>query len=470
MTKCLLITILYCIVSTNVLSQTQTIDKTNESNQIKEFEYSLNKQFTKVTSGTAFGNLGNFASISSDAKSFTIGGSVLTKQQSIWGFELSAGATEGISKLFNNEKLNSNFSGELKYHKLIKIYFGARNAYDILEIDEQINDLNIQFAKDSLALSEHKDIYKLKVDIVSNNTKINELRKQISKIDSTLNAGLISNETKYSLEATKGLLQFEIENHKLNIFTLNKQLNKIINNEKEYFKEELERKAQIRDKKWMELIKKKQNVELQGFDIAWVSFGLKAKNNEFKLFEPNNFPNLQLKDTNFVSQRFTVAVSRYRSTSFQPKDVYSSVGFFIDYTTNFNTLKKVEIEERTPVSGNSQQEIKRTINAYQGDYKEEIFEFSLFYDYYRFFGQYNSIIGLHLNPNISYYSTIKKPLTNVSVGVVVPLVEREKQLSKLNVELFYNRQDIFNYSNIDIDNSFIGIRATFPITIINYKL
>ncbi len=119
---------------------------------------------------------------------------------------------------------------------------------------------------------------------------------------------------------------------------------------------------------------------------------------------------------------------------------------------------------------NPQQEIKKTINAYQGEYNEGIVEFSLFYDYYRFFGQYNSILGIHLNPIFNYSATIKKPLTNVLFGVIIPFGDKEKQTSKINVELFYNRQDIFNYLNKTIKTSIIGIRATLPITIVNNKL
>lgn len=62
----------------------------------------LNRQFTKITTGTALSNLGSFASISSDAKSFALGANIVT-DRTVWGLQLSGGATEGIFKLFNNE-------------------------------------------------------------------------------------------------------------------------------------------------------------------------------------------------------------------------------------------------------------------------------------------------------------------------------------------------------------------------------
>src|SRR5690606_32135004 len=164
MTRKLLLIILYLTISYSGFSQ-----KTDSNSiKIEEFKYAINKQFTKITTGTAFSNLGNFASVSSDSKSFIIGGNII-KNQSIWGVELSGGATEGIFKLFNNEKLNTTFSGELKYHRLIKTDFGARNTFDVMEIDDQIDKLKIQFSKDSIALLNNKELYDIQQEIAKSN-------------------------------------------------------------------------------------------------------------------------------------------------------------------------------------------------------------------------------------------------------------------------------------------------------------
>ncbi|MBN1181711.1 MAG: hypothetical protein JXB49_05440 [Bacteroidales bacterium] len=466
----ILVTTLFLCLTLTLQAQINKLNSSNQNAKAKEFKYALNKQFTKIATGTAFGNVGNFAAISSDAKSFAIGGNVVTKTSSVWGIELSGGATEGILKLFNNEELNTNFAGELKYHKLIKTDFAARNSLEVSDLEDQIFELYNQFSRDSISIANQKELYKIQLDIINTENKIIEQNKQITKINSLLSIIPIATRTKDSLEVTKGSILFEIQNNKLNVDLWKKQLNKIESNKDEYFSTELEKKAQARDKKVIELEKKKINLDLNGFDITWLSFGLRAKNNEIKLFAPNNLPNAQFSDTSFISQRFSASISRYRSTSFQNQDVYWSAGIFLDYTTNFTSLKKVEIEERTPVTGNSQQEIKKTINAYQGDYKEGLIEVTLFCDYYRFFGQYNSIIGIHINPNLNYNETTKKPLANLFLGVIIPFEDKEKQTSKINVEVFYNRQDIFNYLNKETKTSSFGIRATLPITIINYKI
>lgn len=469
MRSLLLVPLLVCLTLTMQAQVSQLNSKSNNT-KTEEFKYALNKQFTKIATGTAFGNVGNFASISSDAKSFAIGGNLVAKRGSVWGLELSGGATEGIFRLFNNEELNSNFAGELKYHKLIKTDLAARNSFEVSDIEDQISELNNQYSRDSMTLANQKELYKIQMDIINTENKIAEQYKQVSKINSLLSTVPIAKRTKDSLESTKGSLFFEIENNKLNVDLWNKQLTKINSDKDEYFATELEKKAQARDKKIIELEKKKLNIDLLGFDITWLSFGLRVKNNDIKLFVPNNLPNSQFSDTSFISQRFSASISRYRSTSFQNQDVYWSAGFYLDNTTNFTSLKKVEIEERISVTGNPQQEIKKTINAYQGDYKEGIFEVTLFYDYYRFFGQYNSIIGIHINPTVNYNEITKKPLTNLFLGVIVPFGDKEKQTSKINVEVFFCKQDVFNYLNKETKTGSFGIRATLPITLINNKL
>lgn len=433
----------------------------NQKVKIEEFKQAINRQFTKVITGTAFSNVGNFAAISTDAKSFTVAGNFVSKE-SVWGFELSGGATEGIFKLFNNEVLNSNFSGEIKYHKLLKTGFVSRNSLEVSDAEAQLAEAYTQYSKDSLAIAQKKDLYKTQVEILTSQSKMAEAKKDSVKVDSLLKIMPISDNTKDSLNVIKGNLQFEIENHKLNIVILKKQLTKI--NENGYFETETFKKAQQRDDKIIEIKKKKENIELLETDITWLSLGFRAKNNDIKLFAPLNLPATQFSDTSFVSRRLSASISRFRSTITQNRDFYLSTGINLDYTTNFNSLKKVEIEEAVPVNGNPQQAIKKTINAYQGSYEEGIFEFTLFCDYYKFLGPSNALVGLHFNPTVNYSEKIKKPVTNFYLGIIIPFVEKEKQASKVNVEVFYSRQDIFNDLNNKIKSSSFGLRAALPIS------
>jgi hypothetical protein len=461
--KKIFVILLFVFFSEEVLCQKLETIKAdpNQKVKIEEFKSAINKQFTKVSTGTAFSNVGNFAAISSDAKSFSLAGNIVSKG-SVWGGELSGGATEGIFKLFNNEVLNANFSGEIKYHKLLKTGTVARNSLEVSEIEAQLAEAYAQYSKDSIAIKKRRDFYKTKVEIFNSEAKIIEATKQITKVDSLLLIVPMSDIKEDSLYAIKGNLQFEIENNTLTIDILKKQLAKI--SEAGYFEKEKFKKEQQRDDRVFELRKKKQNIELLEVDITWLSFGIRAKNNEIKLFAPLNLPATQFSDTSFVSRRFSASMSRFRSTVLQNKDFYWSAGVHIDYTTNFNSLKKVEIEERIPVIGNPQQAIKKTINAYQGSYEEGLVEVTLFYDFYKYLGQPGSIVGFHINPTLNYTEKIKKPVTNFYIGVIIPFIEKEKQVSKVNVEVFYSLHDIFNDLNKETKSGSFGIRAALPIT------
>ncbi len=461
--KKLFIPILFALISKEGFSQSLEKIKADPSQKVKidEFKQAINRQFTKVVTGTAFGNIGNFAAISTDSKSFSFSGNFVANK-SVIGVEVSGGATEGIFKLFNNEVLNSNFSGEIKFHQILKTGFVSRNSFEVSEIIAQISEAHIQYSKDSLAIVKRKDFYKTQVEIFNNETKIIEASKQLVKVDSQLLVVPITDKTKDSLSAIKGNLQFEIENHKLNVIILKKQLDKI--NESGYFEKETFKKAQQRDDRIIELEKKKKNTDLLETDITWLSFGFRAKNNEIKLFAPLNPPATHFGDTSFVSRRLSASISRFRSTITQNRDFYLSTGIYLDYTTNFNSLKKVEIEEAVPVNGNPQQAVKKTINAYQGAYEEGIVELTLFCDYYKFWGPANTLVGLHLNPTLNYSGKIKKPVSNFYFGIIIPFVEKEKQASKVNLEVFYSKQDIFNDLNIKTKSSSFGLRAALPIT------
>jgi hypothetical protein len=465
------LTSLALVVTTLVLAQTQSVvvnGTTNDKVKTEEFKALLNREFTKIVTGKSFSNLGNFASVSSDAKTLTVGGNLI-KKESVLGFELSGGATEGILKLINNEELNSNFGIDIKYHKLIKMDYAERDALAVSNIEKELTDLKEQFSGDSISIVEKQELYKISDDLFKARFNIDKSSKTISKIDSKLKLAGISDNLKDSLNIAKGLLTYEIAKIKNDTIVLNNRLSKISKDEETYFLDQLEKKAEIRDAKWIEIDEKKKNLPLKAFDVTWISFGLKANKNTFKLFQESNTSGHQFMDTSFVSQRFTASISRYRNTAYQSQDVYWSAGLFIDYTTTFDDLSKVVIENRRPITGDSQKEEVKTLNVYKGDYREGIIKLTIFYDYYCFFGKYNTTLGLHLNPSYTICKTNKRPITNLYAGLIIPFEDKEKQASKINVEIFLSVQDVFSYLDKARSNVF-GIRATLPVNLINNKL
>lgn len=447
------------LISNSIWSQSSNKVK------IEEFKSALNRDFTKITTGTSFSNLGNFASISSDSKSFTLNGNFIAKE-SIFGIELSGGATEGIFKLFNNQELNSNFGGQFSYHKLLKTDFAARDYFAIDKIESELSSIDEKFSKDSLDIVEKKQLYQIQSQIIKGMGKSNQINSKIKTIDSLIQVENLPRFKKDSLITEKELMIIEIKAIRQDSFKLSNKLISIKIDSDSYFLEELEKREQLKDEEKLALTKKKKELKLEGFDITWLSFGLKVNNNDFKIFEESNIVSRQFIDTSFISQRFSASFSRYKSNILGNQDVYWSAGLFIDYSTNFNSLSKVLIEDRRPITGNNLQEQVKSINAYTGNYEEGIIELTLYYDYYRFFGTYNSILGIHLNPSYSLSEISKKPITNFYLGIIVPFGDSKKQTSKLNVEVFYNKQDVFNYLKKENRSGTFGVRATLPVNLI----
>lgn len=372
------------LISNSIWSQSSTKVK------IEEFKSALNRDFTKITTGTSFSNLGNFASISSDSKSFTLNGSIIAKE-SIFGIELSGGATEGIFKLFNNQELNSNFGGQFSYHKLLKTDFAARDYFAVDEIESEISSIDEKFSKDSLDIVEKKELHQIQYQIIKGMGKSDQINSKIKIIDSLIQVENLPRFKKDSLITEKELMIIEIKTIRQDSFKLSNKLISIKTDSDSYFLQELEKREQLKDEEKIALIRKKKELRLESFDVTWLSFGLKVNNNDFKIFEESNIVSRQFIDTSFVGQRFSASFSRYKSAILGNQDVYWSAGLLIDYSTNFNSLSKVLIEDRRPITGNNLQEQVTSINAYTGNYEEGIIELTLYYDYYRFFGTYNSI-------------------------------------------------------------------------------
>jgi hypothetical protein len=432
----------------------------DDSQKIEEFKAALNREFTKITTGTAFSSLGSYASVATDDKSFTLGGSIV-QNKSVFAFEVSGGATEGILKIMDKEELNSNININLKYNRLLEIHSGARDDVAVAGIDKEIKDLHTQFSKDSLAIIKKIELHKTQIDLINARQKLEKKQKLLAAMYLLVNSDSIPQSEKESLKLEKELLTYEIGEIINDTIDLSRALEIILKDTTAYFLDKLEILCQTNDIKLAELEKKKKELPILEFDFTWLSFGYKGNNNCFTLLDQIDPVNNRLIDTGFIGHRFTVAFSRYRRTLLQKHDIFWSAGIHFDYTSSFEELSKVTIEERKPFPGDTLKQIVKVINAYKGDYEEGITEVTLFYDWYRCYGLNNTFIWLHFNPYININNTFIKPIAGLVIGIILPFEDEKKLSSKLNVEFFYNRKDVFNL--IGNRYSYIGVRATLPI-------
>ncbi|RUT71566.1 hypothetical protein D0817_06760 [Flavobacterium cupreum] len=149
------------------------------------------------------------------------------------------------------------------------------------------------------------------------------------------------------------------------------------------------------------------------------------------------------------------------------KTTYFTSSLAMKYKSNFSDLKKVEVTQTNFIGSDSNQtrENAEKFFAYSGTYKTGITELNVDVDFYHF--PFNkSEIGFHIFPKSKYTQNIK-PVYNAGVGVVFPFLDKKKDKSTINAELYYNFTDIFNsrdsnYTVIERNN--VGVRLVFPIS------
>lgn len=434
----------------------------SDSNKVQEFKNIVRTEFSRIVTGNGLSSIGNYLGLSSDSKTLTVGISKINKN-SIWTGEFGGGANDGVLKVFNKGSINSNIVGELKYHFFLKLRKASRDAKNSIDRETKRIELFKSYAKDTFEIFSKIEYYRLKKAISTIEQKIkdgeNSIKQLQGLIDSTSDT-LVKNRLVNDRDLKKAELLLDKRDFEASI----RKLVEIDKNFEKYFANALNE----RTFKYLQDLAEinKVNDQLLGFDVSWFTVGIRAKKDRFNLYYSGHPPDYQIRDTSFLSQRATFSFSRYyKSSSSAEKSVYYSLGVTVDYTSNLSTLDKINIEESQAIAGTNDRRIIKDIIAYVGDYKETIYDFSVYLDYLTFQGIAGQSIGLRFNPSLNYNSLINKPISNLSVGIVFPFIEKAKQTSRANLELFYFRQDIADYLKRSTKESFVGVRATFPISL-----
>lgn len=190
------------------------------------------------------------------------------------------------------------------------------------------------------------------------------------------------------------------------------------------------------------------------------------KNNEFKYFNKDvDFEN-QIKKDSYTTLKLSASISHYKWTNYKKSDIYWSLGLNYALGDNLNSLTSVTVKDFETISEEPSRESFTTQNVFTGDYKEDISQLLLYFDYYRYYGnKERSYFALHINPKILFQEE-SKPVSSLLFGILVPFKKVKDQSSIVNIEVFYKLNDIFN--NLESEKSLlnrntIGLLASFPI-------
>lgn len=453
------------IDSTKVLSK-----KTSSEDSItrKEFTKILNLQFSKIITGTNFANFGNYASITSTDESLKVSASFLGKKGDIISFEASGGATEGIAGFFNNGKLNSNISGKLTYHILFNPFSSrsvSRNSFERDKLREEFEKIENTYKADSIAVEHEKELLDLIAEIVKSEQKGSTIQDSLTAVLSRLNIKRNSKDL-FKLDS----LKYEKEKISFDLDVLSKKREKVESDD--YFLEKLEKLNQKYDEDLLANEKKVIAQAIRGINICWISFGYGIRNDGFRFFDKSLELDNQIKKMEAATHEINFAVSHYNWQSYSPTDIYWSFGASYRLGNNLGALENLKVRDSESISSNPNRESFTDQSVFVGDFQDNINEITLFFDYYRFFGQSDqSNFALHINPSVLYKDG-SRPLTSFQTGLVIPFKKTDDQSTFLNIEVFYKLNDFFNTS--DSENSLlgrntIGLAATFPINFLTNK-
>ncbi|WP_437371688.1 hypothetical protein [Maribacter litoralis] len=328
----------------------------------------LSRTFTYLSTGNSFTGFGNFASLSTTDNTLKTSLFFLNKSNDIWNIDIEAGATQGISSLFDEGKLNSNVSLGVEYrflfNKEVEPYAGV-NEIPLKQLDferqkvlddyydgliEILKRFELKFVDTKSSATLNMEFNDKLIEFFKTYDELNssgkldafpELQKSILEIIRGFKIETIA-KTKKEMKPDKkekiNSKRFPKLNKKVNEIDgilkgyenltikeqekLNKYARSLIDTIRVYrkdlmkrtdinltsiFADERSKLVDIRVKKLKEIEKKKNALKADYVRLNFFSVGLHAKNKNFSRFIDTIDVDKQLKKTNYTQLGFSLA-------------------------------------------------------------------------------------------------------------------------------------------------------------------
>lgn len=445
---------LILLLTSNIFAQSKENkcdEKCIESKQI--FNRLIATQFSKIMTGNSFSNFGRFVTVSTEDKTLSVSGVILDSLNTnkVWTYNLSGGISDGITSVFNDFELNSNIGASVVLHYIINPFKSNRITIDEAEykkIEKSKELLRLKFISDSIEIASKKERIDLKYQ------KMKLLKNE--KILDSLHKMYVNQ--KGSLRKDSIYAAFQILKHNKKVLV--EKLKKLTDKE---FDNKLFNLYQKFDEDSIALENKRGSAVVEDLDLTWFSIGYGIRRDKFNLFDSSLVFDEQVKDSTTLSHKINIGLSRYRWGHASKNDLFWSLSTDFEYGSNLTSLTGIEIFDSSLISINPQRELIKKTSAFVDEFKKDIKRVTLRFDYYTFVGRKNEF-ALHFKPAIEI-ADFEKPNTSFLTGVLIPFKNTKKQTSAVNLEVFYQLNDIFdvsNSNNIFFKRNTIGVQATFP--------
>lgn len=412
----------------------------------------IRNNFTKLITGQNTAAIGSYAALDIEKASVSFSPSFILRNNDIINLKFQGAATDGISAVFTNSKLNNNVSFEFQYHIMLspkekEISFAADQADEVykkrLALAFEIYDLYMDFyikyglkdpsgliVKSSGIIGDIRKLDQVFINPEDIKARIENVNKELSVIDANFNAQLPFDDT--------------------NI--IRKRYNKL--------------REIVSDKNVKANTGLAEKITITGFTHNWLTLGYKLRNDQFRLLTPATG---EISKENFVSHEPFIQYSYYCFNQ-NGSTFYFAGALAYRYKSNFASLAKKTIEENTALSPGTvtERSATETYTAYMGDYVAGIDEAEFFYDFY-YFPEFTTYLGMHVFQN-TRFTELQKPKFGLGFGLVVPFKNKKKEpKSLINAEVYYHAKDLSGatsgYDRGAFENGELGIRFALPLNL-----
>ncbi|MFD2565788.1 hypothetical protein [Pseudotenacibaculum haliotis] len=474
----------YTIIKTFVLLLNLSLSvqsmNAQEITPTKEDKAKLAREFARVATGNTFSSIGNFAAISTDNKTLSASAFFITDDFNVINIEISGGAINGIAAVFQEGRLNSKVSFGASYNVMLR-KLNRKNNVIFINDTEELN-LKLAIEEEKRKLQKKRFAFFNQTSKAAYNKEKNKLDAELLKIkndtiqDKAAIAILVSNsEPKYKIKPLQKKIKAAQEKAK-RISSLLEEMKR----SQDYFDklkyDELATAYRLESsKKVKDLEEKIKDLRPYASSFSWLSFGYKATNDSFSLFDESLPLSEQLSKQSYTSQTIFFNFNHQNNARIVRENgiikkvlkyrgrEYFSIGGKLEVTHNLSSLDQVEIVDTTIIDVNTGREKTTKQNAFSGAYLNDLTNGLIYADYFKFFSTKEDM-AVHLNPTVLMRENFK-PVSSFQIGILFPFKDKDKQKNTVNLEIFYRANDIFNTSNSKksiLNRNTIGLQAIFP--------
>ncbi len=411
-------------------------------------------ELSKIANINTNSSLGNFIGFSTTDNNLSVNYNFKGRNFGLFEVYAKGGISEGITKLFTDDKLNNGITLGTKYHFLVGKRMADYKNIDFVKLESEYLDLKYKYELKKL---------KYEAEIVSINEQIQRKEKDLDNVASrnrfaqiaVINARLENQSPKKidSLIYIQDTLNTIESIYTLEIKELRRKRKDLISGDTQ----NLEKNSFIINRN--NILSSINSISPIGRRIQWFSVGFSITQESFQLFDKTLALDKQIYKVQDLVPTMDFAFTRFRHFNLAPKKHtrFFSVGATIKYGNNVGRLDNLDIQTRDSININ--RVIFKTQTAYSGNYLDNQITAKITLDYYNFVGNKDNI-GFHLRATHDLGPFA--PVSSFRIGIMLSAMKDNSSSS--NIEVFFGLNDLFKNhgENSLFGRNVFGIQTSFP--------